>query len=389
MSTLKDLTPDPKNRRRHTSRNVEMITEAIEQVGTGRSIVIDEDDVVLAGNATVKAAGLAGLTKLKIVEAEGDEVIAVRRRGLSSEQKRALAIYDNRTAELAEWDVEQLAEDVDAGLELEAFFEPVELDELLPPPDVEGVTDPDAVPEPSGTDIKVGDLFTLGDHRLLCGDSTKADDVARVMDGAKAQVVFTDPPYGVGYDGGMKKREKLRSDHIGTDIYEQSLRHLKAAADDAAPLYLWYADAHVAAAAAAAAGYAITAQIIWVKNNAQFVTSAKYKGKHEPCFYAHRKGKTARWHGPNNEVTVWECDRSARNDFHPTQKPVELAGRAITNSSLRGQIVLDLFVGGGTTIIAAEQLGRKCYAIEIEPSYCQVTIDRWEAFTGKTASKVT
>jgi hypothetical protein len=130
MTTLKELTPDPKNRRRHTSRNVDMITEAIESVGTGRSIVIDEDGVVLAGNATVKAAGLAGLTKLKIVEADGDEVIAVRRRGLTSEQKRDLAIYDNRTAELAEWDVEQLVEDVDAGLDLEAFFEPVELDEI-------------------------------------------------------------------------------------------------------------------------------------------------------------------------------------------------------------------------------------------------------------------
>jgi len=130
MPTLKDLTPDPKNRRTHTARNVEMISEAITKVGTGRSIVIDEDDVVLAGNATIKAAGLAGLTKLKIIEADGDEVIAVRRRGLTSEQKRALAIYDNRTAELAEWDVEQLVEDVDAGLDLGAFFEPVELDEI-------------------------------------------------------------------------------------------------------------------------------------------------------------------------------------------------------------------------------------------------------------------
>ena len=133
MATLKDLTPDPKNRRTHTSRNVEMITEAIESVGTGRSIVIDEDDVVLAGNATVKAAGVAGLTKLKIVEAEGDEVIAVRRRGLTSEQKRALAIYDNRTAELAEWDVEQLVEDVDAGLDLGAFFDENELAVVLDP----------------------------------------------------------------------------------------------------------------------------------------------------------------------------------------------------------------------------------------------------------------
>jgi hypothetical protein len=133
MTTLKDLTPDPKNRRTHTSRNVEMITEAIASVGTGRSIVIDEDDVVLAGNATVKAAGVAGLTKLKIVEAEGDEVIAVRRRGLTSEQKRALAIYDNRTAELAEWDVEQLVEDVDAGVDLEAFFDENELAVVLDP----------------------------------------------------------------------------------------------------------------------------------------------------------------------------------------------------------------------------------------------------------------
>ena len=127
VTTLKDLTPDPKNRRRHTSRNVEMITEAIETVGTGRSIVIDEDDVVLAGNATVKAAGVAGLTKLKIVEAEGDEVIAVRRRGLSSEQKRALALYDNRTAELAEWDVAQLVEDVEAGLGVSDYFNEEEL----------------------------------------------------------------------------------------------------------------------------------------------------------------------------------------------------------------------------------------------------------------------
>ena len=131
VTTLKDLTPDPKNRRRHTSRNVEMITEAIETVGTGRSIVIDEDDVVLAGNATVKAAGVAGLTKVTVVEAAGDEVIAVRRRGLSSEQKRALALYDNRTAELAEWDVEQLVEDVDAGLDLGAFFYENELEDMV------------------------------------------------------------------------------------------------------------------------------------------------------------------------------------------------------------------------------------------------------------------
>jgi len=160
MTTLHDLAPDPKNRRRHTSRNVEMITEAIASVGTGRSIVIDEDDVVLAGNATVKAAGVAGLTKLKIVEAEGDEVIAVRRRGLSSEQKRALALYDNRTAELAEWDVEQLVEDTEDGLDLASFFYETELEDVL-----KGADDPIA-PEEFGA---VDESIPTEHHCPKCG----------------------------------------------------------------------------------------------------------------------------------------------------------------------------------------------------------------------------
>lgn len=160
MATIKDLTPDPKNRRKHTSRNVDMVRESLEKVGTGRSIVIDEDDVVLAGNATVKAAGLAGLTKLKIVEAEGDEVIAVRRRGLTSEQKRELALYDNRTAELAEWDVEQLVEDVDAGLDLGAFFFDDEVVALCSEPAEIEVSEP--AREPSFTDFFP---FVCGDIR--------------------------------------------------------------------------------------------------------------------------------------------------------------------------------------------------------------------------------
>ena len=160
MTTLQDLAPDPKNRRRHTSRNVEMITEAIETVGTGRSIVIDEDDVVLAGNATVKAAGVAGLTKLTVVEAAGDEVIAVRRRGLSSEQKRALALYDNRTAELAEWDVEQLVEDTEDGLDLASFFYETELEDVL-----KGADDPIA-PEEFGA---VDESIPTEHHCPKCG----------------------------------------------------------------------------------------------------------------------------------------------------------------------------------------------------------------------------
>lgn len=259
------------------------------------------------------------------------------------------------------------------------------LDEYHAEPESEG--DPDEVPAPPVVPVtQAGDLWLLGDHRVLCGDSTSAEDVARVMDGALAQMAFTDPPYGVDYTGGAKKRESLANDNIGTDIYSASLCHLTTAADDKAPLYLWYADGHVAAAAAAAAGYKITAQIIWAKNHAQFVTSAHYKGKHEPCFYAHRKGKGARWYGPNNEVTLWECDRSPRNDWHPTQKPVELAVRAIGNSTDKGEVVLDLFLGGGTTLIAAEDLGRVCYGLEIAPQYVDVIVNRWQNHTGGAAT---
>src|SRR5262252_5814656 len=182
-ATVARLTADPQNRRGHPARNLDLIAQALREVGAARSIVIDEDDVVLAGNGVVQAAPRAGLTKLRVVEAAGDEVIAVRRRGLTAAQKRALALYDNRTAELAEWDVAQLLADQAEGLDLASFWSDAELAALLggnggPK---QGRTDPDAVPEVRATEIQRGDLFELGRHRLLCGDSTVAADVARVM----------------------------------------------------------------------------------------------------------------------------------------------------------------------------------------------------------------
>jgi len=264
-----------------------------------------------------------------------------------------------------------------------------ELLESLGLDDKPEITEDEVPAVPADPVTKPGDVWMLGDHRLVCGDSTDETTVRKLTGEHQAQMIFTDPPYGVGYDGGAKKRDKLAGDEIGTDIYAEVLPHLKFAADDKAALYLWYADGHAAAAAAAAAaaGYVITAQIIWAKNHAQFVTSAHYKGKHEPCYYAHRKGKSARWYGPNNEVTLWEYDRSARNDYHPTQKPVPIAARAITNSSAPGDIVLDLFLGGGTTLIAAEQLDRRCFGIELDPAYCDVIVERWENLTGGKATR--
>ena len=200
-------------------------------------------------------------------------------------------------------------------------------------------------------------------------------------------MVFTDPPYGVDYDGGMKKREKLKDDHSGTDIYEKALPLGVKYTKDRAAFYIWYADGHIAASASASAsaGIHISAQIIWVKNHAQFMSNARYKGKHEPCMYGYKKAHGAEWFGPNNEVTVWEYDRSSKNEFHPTQKPVALSARAIGNSAPPKGIVLDLFLGSGATLIGAEQTKRKCYGMEISPNYCDVIVKRWENLTGKKA----
>jgi len=385
---LADLTADPRNRRTHNPRNVGMVIQALQAVGAARSIVIDEDDVILAGNGVTEAATAAGLTKLQIVEADGETVIAVRRRGLTPAQKRQLAMYDNRTAELAEWNLEQLAEDLKNGEDLGAFFSTNELTALLgEPPPTEGATDPEVEPELRPTTIQRGDLFALGAHRLLCGDSTQAATVARVMAGELAHLVFTDPPYGVDYTGGMKVRKRLAGDTSAT-LYEPAARLAATFSDSQAALYLWHADIKAGSAAAAAegAGYEIRSVLVWYKNNAQFAAfSAHYKQKHECCYYCVKRGHAPRWYGPTNEVTVWECDRAAVNDFHPTQKPVALAERACTNSSAPGDRVLDLFLGGGSTLIACERLGRVAYGIEIDPQYVQVAIDRWEAFTGQTA----
>jgi hypothetical protein len=343
LAKVADLTPDTQNANKGTERGGAMIEDSLRRFGAGRSILIDKHGNVIAGNKTLEHAGSIGMEDVIVVQSDGTKIVAVQRMDLDLKtdlMAKELAVADNRSGELSlEWDSEvlaALAQDVD----LSGFFTDKELNEL-------GALTGDT---PEVPDAKIDQAEELQEkwqterdqiwsipsksapereHRIMCGDSTSALDIGVLMAGQRAQMVFTDPPYGVDYDGGTEKREKLEGDHPGTEIYADSLIHLREAADDEASLYLWYADAH--AAAAAAAGYQIVAQIIWAKNHAQFVSSAHYHGKHEPCFFAHRKGKTARWFGPNNEVTLWEYDRAPSNDFHPTQKPPVLAfGRKVS-----------------------------------------------------------
>jgi DNA modification methylase len=222
-----------------------------------------------------------------------------------------------------------------------------------------------------------GQLWQVGRHRLLCGDATDESDVERLLDGAEPRLMVTDPPYGVDYTGGTKEREALTGDRRGTSIYHDFLPVWNDYLDPKAPLYLWHADCASMPVMDAldSNGWQVRAQIIWAKNHAQFgALGAQYKQKHEPCFYCFRD--TPYWHGPNNAVTVWEHDRAAKNEHHPTQKPPEVMARAISNSSQPEDALVDCFAGGGSTIIAAEQEGRTCYAMEIDPAYCAVILER-------------
>lgn len=394
---IKDLQPDPKNRRSHNPRNIGMISDALRAVGSARSIVIDEDNIILAGNGVTEAAAEAGITRLRVIEADGNELIAVRRSGLTADQKRALAIYDNRTSELATWNAEQLAADAKEGLDFAPFFFEDELKALLADSNVKaGHTDPDEVPPERATEIQQGDLFELGAHRLLCGDSTKADDLLRLMGDQRADVLTLDPPYGVGYTGGAGKEwAAFENDPTDSDTYGQFisavLRGFMPTLDAQAALYLWFSDSQAEAVVRAvdANDWRRRAWIIWAKDRFIFSRATQhYRQQHEPCIYASRGTKMANWYGPTNECTIWQFDKPQAHEDHPTSKPTALYGRLISNSTSLGGIVAEGFGGSGSVLIAAEQLGRCCRAVELEPSYCQVIIDRWEAFTQQQAVKV-
>lgn len=389
---IRDLVPDPANRRAHNPRNIGMVVDALHQVGAARSIVIDEDNVILAGNGVTEAAAEAGITKLRVIDAAGDELIAVRRSGLSEAQKRALAIYDNRTGELATWNFEHLAADKDAGLSLRPFWTEAEEAALLATQDVKGgKTDPDDVPVERPTGIQPGDVFELGRHRLLCGDATSSADVARVLGNVTPLLMVTDPPYGVAYDPSWRAE-------AGVNHNRQKLGRVtnddRADWGDAWALfpgsivYVWHGGlkGDVVQASLVRHAFAPRAQIIWAKDRLA-LSRGDYHWQHEPCLYAVRDGATSHRTDDRTQTTLWTIPaRDDRGHGHGTQKPVECMRRPMHNHEVAD--VYEPFCGSGTTIIAAEQLGRRCVAIEIEPRYVQVAIDRWEAFAGQKAAKV-
>jgi site-specific DNA-methyltransferase (adenine-specific) len=286
-------------------------------------------------------------------------------------------------------ELQDLKDDIDLSL---LGFDPDELDALLNPiEETEGLTDENAVPDvPDEPKTKLGDIYILGNHRLMCGDSTSIDSVEKLMDGQLADQLVTDPPYNIAYEGGSKKREQIKNDEMADAEFRQFLKDVYIAANAVmkagAVFYIWHADTegYNFRGAARDMGWKVRQTLIWNKDNSAFGRS-DYHWKHEPCLYGWKEGAAHLWATDRKQTTVIECKRPSKSDLHPTMKPVELMEYQILNNTKGSDIVLDLFGGSGSTMIAAEKIGRKSCLMELDPKYCDVIVTRWEQFTGKKA----
>jgi DNA modification methylase len=379
------LLPYARNSRTHSDAQIQQIASSIKEFGFTNPILIDENNQIIAGHGRLSAAHL-----LKI-----KEVPCIRLAHLTESQKKAYVIADNKLALNAGWDDAMLALEL-KDLESENFdlsltgFNEDELAKLLVEA-VEGQTDPDDVPEVQETAITVlGDIWTLGKHRLMCGDSTSIDMVQKLLQSVKPHLMVTDPPYGINYDPEENgKRTKLKTIVTGKVLNDDRADWKDAwSLFEGSVAYVWHADkkSHIVAQNLIDCGFEIRAQIIWQKTG-HILGRGHYHQMHEPCWYAVRG--ESKWNGARNQDTVWKIGKERKtNDIqtiHGTQKPVECMKRPIENNSSIGQAIYEPFSGSGTTIIAGEITQRHIYGMELNPLYVDVAIKRWQDFTGKNA----
>lgn len=383
-----DLLPYARNSRTHSDAQVAQIAGSIREFGFTNPILIDEERGIIAGHGRLAAANRLGMT----------EVPTIMLAGLSKAQIRALVIADNKLALNAGWDNDMLK--VELGeLQTEGFdlnmigFSEKELNGIMGELRT-GLTDPDdAPPAPVEPVTRPGDLWLLGKHRLLCGSSIVATDVARLLDGVKPMLMVTDPPYGVNYDPTWRDRVR-RADGSRVGVGARG----KVENDDQNDwreawalfpgdvAYVWHGSLHTARVAESleASGFALRSNIIWDKTRL-VIGRGDYHWQHEPCWYAVRKGGKGHWFGDRKQTTVWQIPHIKSETGHGTQKPVDCMRRPIENNSSPGQVVYEPFSGSGTTIIAGTQTDRIVYAMELSPAYVDVAVHRWQNFTGKKA----
>jgi DNA modification methylase len=392
------LIPYINNSRTHSDEQIAQIAGSIKEFGWTNPILVDGSNGIIAGHGRLLAARKLGYKDVPTIELKD----------LTETQKKAYIIADNRLALNAGWDNEMLTIELNDlladGFALELLgFDTKELNALLEPEVVHGLTDEDAVPDaPDEPTTKLGDIYQLGNHRLMCGDSTSIDAVDKLMDGQKADMVFTDPPYNIGFGGTMSNTSKngVMVKHTGMNAKHRPIKNDKKTESDFYDFIsevlsiiqikckgAWYisfgsANLHELLRPITDVGMEYKSIIIWVKNQSPMGGGA-YRRRYEPILYGNF---SSNFYGkPYAEDDVWEFNRTNKNDLHPTMKPVELVKNALKHGSSSNNIVLDLFGGSGSTMIASEELGRKSYLMELDPKYCDVIVKRWEDFTGKKA----
>jgi DNA modification methylase len=376
------LIPYAKNSRTHSPEQVGQIAASIKEFGFRNPILVDGVGII-AGHGRLMAAQKLGLDKVPTIDCSD----------MSESQKKAYIIADNKLALNAGWDTAMLTIEMqeleDEGFDLTLLgFDDKELNALLQPEIVDGLTDEDAVPDvPEEPKTKLGDIYILGNHRLMCGDSTSIDAVEKLTDGL-VDILVTDPPYNVNYEG--SNGLKIQNDSMGDEQFRQFLRDAFVAADavmkQGAVFYIWHADVegYNFRGACKDAGWKVRQCLIWNKDSL-VMGRQDYHWKHEPCLYGWKDGAAHLWASDRKQSTIIECKKPKKNDMHPTMKPVELMEYQILNNTKGQDLVLDLFGGSGSTMIACEKLGRKSRLMELDPKYCDVIVKRWEDFTGKKA----
>lgn len=382
------LTPYARNSRTHSEEQVAQVAASIREFGFTNPVLIDADGVIVAGHGRVMAAKSLGMEK----------VPCIRLGHLNEAQIRAYVIADNKLAENAGWDEDMLRleiqhlQSVDFDLSLMGFSDD-DLASLLADdePPTEGLTEADQVPEAQRVVIsRPGDIWTLGKHRLMCGDSTSVEQVHALMGGGMADLLLTDPPYNVAYEGGTEEALTIKNDSMSDGDFRKFLQNAYRAANavmrTGAVFYVWHADVegYNFRGAAKDVGWTVRQCLIWAKNS--FVLGRKdYHWKHESCLYGWKDGAAHYWGSDRSQTTLLEFNRPTRNGEHPAMKPVDLFRYQVENSSRKNETVLDLFGGSGTTLIACEQASRQARLMELDPKYCDVIIRRWQEFTGKAA----
>lgn len=374
---LKDLKPYENNPRKNDDA-VKYVAESIKEFGFKVPIVIDKNNVIVAGHTRYKAA-----KKLKM-----SEVPCIIADDLTDEQIKAFRLADNKVAEKAEWDFDLLNAELDDIIDLD--MELFGFEDALQDDAEEAVEDEFEIELPAEPKSKLGDIYQLGNNRLMCGDSTVLEDVEKLMGGEQADMLLTDPPYNVNYEGKTKDKLKIKNDQMGNDNFRQFLTDAFSNADmvmkPGAVFYIWHADSegYNFRGACFDAGWTVRQCLIWNKNS-MVMGRQDYQWKHEPCLYGWKEGAGHLWASDRKQTTVINFDKPTRNDMHPTMKPIPLFDYQIKNNTKGGDVVLDLFGGSGTTIMACEQNGRRGYSMEYDPRYVDVIVDRWEKFTGAKA----